>query len=82
MKIDGTYTVQELLNICNEQLQSWERKELAEKLTYDEPEGADIEDFDTNDLITELEDRFHWRTITKNDKERLERMIENVNVLE
>ena len=68
MKIDGTYTVQELLNICNEQLQSWERKELAEKLTYDEPEGADIEDFDTNDLITELEDRFHWRTITKNDK--------------
>ena len=32
MKQDGTYTVDELLEICNTQLQSWEREELAERL--------------------------------------------------
>ena len=32
MKPDGTYTVDELLQICDNQLQSWEREELAEKL--------------------------------------------------
>lgn len=32
MKPDGTYTVDEILQICNDQLQSWERQELVEKL--------------------------------------------------
>lgn len=32
MKPDGTYTVDEILQICNDQLQSWERKYLADKL--------------------------------------------------
>ena len=35
MKPDGTYTVDEILQICNNQLQSWERDELAKKLTPD-----------------------------------------------
>ena len=35
MKPDGTYSVEEILKICNEQLQSWERQELAEKLSKD-----------------------------------------------
>lgn len=35
MKPDGTYTVDEILQICNDQLQSWERRELAEKLGMD-----------------------------------------------
>lgn len=35
MKPDGTYTVDEILQICNDQLQSWERQELAEKLGTD-----------------------------------------------
>ena len=33
MKPDGTHTVQELLEIINNELQSWERAELADKLT-------------------------------------------------
>ena len=33
MKPDGTYTVDELLQICDNQLQSWERVELANKLS-------------------------------------------------
>ena len=32
MKPDGTYSVQELLDICFSQLQSWEREDLADKL--------------------------------------------------
>ena len=35
MKPDGTYTVDELLQICTDQLQSWERKELSEMLYPD-----------------------------------------------
>ena len=35
MKPDGTYTVDEILQICNDQLQSWERQELIEKLGMD-----------------------------------------------
>ena len=35
MKPDGTYSVDEILQICNDQLQSWERQELAEKLGTD-----------------------------------------------
>ena len=35
MKPDGTYTVDEILQICNDQLQSCERQELAEKLDSD-----------------------------------------------
>lgn len=35
MKPDGTYTVEELLSICYNQLQSWEREELAQKLGTD-----------------------------------------------
>ena len=35
MKPDGTYTVDEILQICNDQLQSWEREELVEKLGMD-----------------------------------------------
>ena len=35
MKPDGTYSVDEILQICNSQLQSWERKELVEKLGDD-----------------------------------------------
>ncbi len=35
MKPDGTYSVDEILQICNDQLQSWERQELAEKLETD-----------------------------------------------
>ena len=35
MKPDGTYTVDEILQICNDQLWSWERQELAEKLGTD-----------------------------------------------
>lgn len=38
MKQDGTYTVDELLEICNTQLQSWEREELAERLVP----GSDV----------------------------------------
>ena len=32
MKQDGTYTVQEILAVCEQQLQSWERAELADAL--------------------------------------------------
>lgn len=32
MKPDGTHTIEEILEICNTELQSWERSELAGKL--------------------------------------------------
>ena len=35
MKPDGTYTVDEILHICNEQLQSWERDKICAELLKD-----------------------------------------------
>lgn len=32
MKPDGTHTIEEIMEMCNTELQSWERSELAEKL--------------------------------------------------
>ena len=50
MKPDGTFTVAELLEICNTQLQSWERDELADKLiTYDRI-ADEIRDMDPSDI--------------------------------
>lgn len=107
MKPDGTYTVNELLQICNDELQSWEREELADKLitgdmihsiisamepddiaditgyycAEDEPE-KDIEEFDTSDLIDELESRLNWCSISKREKQQLLRMAENARIFD
>ena len=35
MKPDGTYTVDEILQICNDQLQSWERDKICVELLKD-----------------------------------------------
>lgn len=35
MKPDGTYTVDEILQICNDQLQSWERDKICGELLKD-----------------------------------------------
>lgn len=35
MKPDGTYTVDEILQICNDQLQSWEREKICVELLKD-----------------------------------------------
>lgn len=53
MKPDGTYNVDEILQICNDQLQAWEREELAEKLTdysFIEERIANMDPEDISDI--------------------------------
>lgn len=50
MKPDGTYTVDEILQICNDQLQSWERQELAEKIIGDGFVGQAIKEMNADTL--------------------------------
>lgn len=49
MKPDGTPTVDEILQICNDQLQSWERQELVKKLGMDFVYST-IRDMDVDEL--------------------------------
>ena len=106
MKPDGTYTVDEILQMCNDQLQSWERQELAEKLgtdiiysiirdmsinelanitgyyvSDDEPE-SDIDEFGTNELIDELEDRLSWQHIFATDRDKLIKIAQGAKIIE
>lgn len=92
--------------MCNTELQSWERSELAEKLDpvdhyyrqiqnmsieklesitgyyiYDEEPEPDIEDFDMDDLITEIVDRLRWQSIFESDKICLLDAIHNAKII-
>lgn len=105
MKPDGTYTVEELAEICNSQLQSWEREQLAKKIVeegyirdiirnmtidkleditgyyiYDDEPTKEIEDFDTDNIIDELEVRLCWMSITVDCKNKLLRMANDAKV--
>ena len=68
MKPDGTYTVDEILQICNDQLQSWERQELAKKLAKDSVYSA-IRNMDKYELV-ELREQISYllRRIRYNNK--------------
>ena len=50
MKPDGTYTVDEILQICNDQLQSWEREELVQKLGTEGLIRSIINEMDADEL--------------------------------
>lgn len=50
MKPDGTYIVDEILQISNDQLQSWEREELAQKLITGDLIRSIINEMDADDL--------------------------------
>lgn len=50
MKPDGTHTVDELLQICNDELQSWEREKLADKLITGDILRSIISDMDPDDI--------------------------------
>lgn len=106
MKPDGTYTVEELLRICTDQLQSWERKKLSELLypdlikesiremniseienltgyyVYDEEQESDIDDFGTEELIEELEERLCYGRISISDRNDLMDILKNAKVYE
>lgn len=50
MKPDGTHTIEEILEMCNTELQSWERSELAEKLDPIEHYYRQIRNMDIEEL--------------------------------
>lgn len=105
MKPDGTYTVEELAEICDSQLQSWEREQLSERITdvgyirdtirnmtideleditgyyiYDEEQESDIDDFSTEELMDELEERLCYCRISVGYRDNLINALKDAKV--